>query len=505
LFHERAERTERRGLGTADQDAGGEDEDAAEADLERGGEGRSFHVAVANPGDDAEFDDDDGDGGGERGAEAGDEERERVADAAERGHEAADEAAHPGMAATGEAAIVGEGFSETHADAGADGRGEADQESVPRAVGGESGGEDGGKGRNRTVHQAGKAGLDDLQDEKAAVGGLFLRAGGRLELVLGELFGAVFVAALLLATIAKLPVDFVAAHLPAFDTDSNDLGLNAIFGAFALASAAWFGARRAVLTTYHVSRRNPEQVRAAWAVVGGIGLLAFVLFVYSGQQTLLAVAAELSIPTAFVIGAIKSDWKSHIHLPLWAILSIVVLSVVLPVMLLIPVSTNGGSSGGPLPEPLQTGPSAAEIAYDRVAPLWGSNSGEVLGADSGTIEQQSKFDMRYSQLNGPALNQFSNIRLEVWHGTSLPKDEAAYDPELVPDPSYGAPFLSRSLSPTADGHLQIHLDLSKVRANQWVIFVTATGPDGHRYRLNYPESFWSTFHGTAWDWLAASD
>jgi hypothetical protein len=190
---------------------------------------------------------------------------------------------------------------------------------------------------------------------------------------------------------------------------------------------------------------------------------------------------------------------------LWAILSIVVLSVVLPVMLLIPVSTNGGSSGGPLPEPLQTGPSAAEIAYDRVAPLWGSNSGEVLGADSGTIEQQSKFDMRYSQLNGPALNQFSNIRLEVWHGTSLPKDEAAYDPELVPDPSYGAPFLSRSLSPTADGHLQIHLDLSKVRANQWVIFVTATGPDGHRYRLNYPESFWSTFHGTAWDWLAASD
>ena len=341
-----------------------------------------------------------------------------------------------------------------------------------------------------------------------AAGGVFQAGVGALwGLIVGylTLLLVAVVAALLLATIAKLPVDFVAAHLPAFDTDSNDLGLNAIFGAFALASAAWFGARRAVLTTYHVSRRNPEQVRAAWAVVGGIGLLAFVLFVYSGQQTLLAVAAELSIPTAFVIGAIKSDWKSHIHLPLWAILSIVVLSVVLPVMLLIPVSTNGGSSGGPLPEPLQTGPSAAEIAYDRVAPLWGSNSGEVLGADSGTIEQQSKFDMRYSQLNGPALNQFSNIRLEVWHGTSLPKDEAAYDPELVPDPSYGAPFLSRSLSPTADGHLQIHLDLSKVRANQWVIFVTATGPDGHRYRLNYPESFWSTFHGTAWDWLAASD
>jgi hypothetical protein len=312
-------------------------------------------------------------------------------------------------------------------------------------------------------------------------------------------------AALLLATIAKLPVDFLAAHLPAFDTDSNDLGLNAIFGAFVLVSAAWFGASRAVLTTYQVSRRNPAQVRAAWAAVGGIGLLAYVLFVYSGQQTWLALVAELSIPPAFVLGALKFDWKSHIHLPLWAVLSIVVLSVVLPIVLLIPVSTSGGSSGGPLPEPLQTGRSAAEIAYDRVARLWGSNSGEVLGADSGTIEQQSTLDMRYSQLNGPALNQFSNIRLEVWHGRSLPKDEAAYDPELVPDPSYGAPFLSQSLSPTADGHLQIHLDLSRVRANQWVIFVTAAGPDGHRYRLNHPESFWSAFHGTAWDWLTAAD
>jgi hypothetical protein len=341
-----------------------------------------------------------------------------------------------------------------------------------------------------------------------AAGGVFQAGVGALwGLIVGylALLLVAVLAALLLATIAKPPVDFLAAHLPAFDTDSNDLGLNAVFGAFVLVSAAWFGARRAVLTTYQVSRRNPEQVRAAWAAVGGIGLLGFILFVYSGQQTWLALVAELCIPPAFVLGALKFDWKSHIHLPLWATLSIVVLSVALPVMLLIPASSSGGSGGGPLLEPLQTGPSAAEIAYDRVAPLWGSNSGEVLGADSGTIEQQSQFDMRYSQLNGPALNQFSNIRLEVWHGTSLPKDEAAYDPELVPDPSYGAPFLSRSLSPTADGHLQIHLDLSKVRANQWVIFVTATGPDGHRYRLNYPESFWSTFHGTAWDWLAASD
>jgi hypothetical protein len=356
----------------------------------------------------------------------------------------------------------------------------------------------------------------DLEAARRTTRRLFAgAAGGVFQAGVGALWGffvgyltlllAVVVAALLLTTVAKPPVDFLAAHLPAFDTDSNDLGLNAIFVAFVLVFAAWFGARRAVRTTYQVSRRDVGQVRTVWAVGGGIGLLGFVLFVYSAQQTWLAVAAELGIPTAFVLGALKFDWKGPIHLPLWAMLSIVVLSVVLPVVLLIPVSTSGGSSGGPLPEPLQTGPSAAEVAYDRVAPLWGSNSGEVLGFDSGTIEQQSIFDMRYSHLNGPALNQFSNIRLEVWHGTSLPKAEAAYDPELVPDPSYRAPFLSRSLSPTADGHLQIHLDLSKVRANEWVIFITATGPDGHRYRLSYPESFWSTFHGTALDWLTASD
>ncbi len=356
----------------------------------------------------------------------------------------------------------------------------------------------------------------DLEAARRTTRRLFAgAAGGVFQAGLGALWGVLvgsltlllvaMVAALLVTTIAKPLVDFLAARLPAFDTDSNDLGLNAVFGASVLVSAAWFGARRAVRTTYQVSGRNVGQVRAGWAVVGGIGLLACVLFVYSGQQTWLAVAAELGIPTAFVLGALKFDWKSHIHRPLWATLGIVVLSVVLPVVLLIPVSTGGGSGGGPLPEPLQTGPSAAEVAYDRVAPLWGSNAGEVLGADSGTIEQQSIFDMRYSHLNGPALNQFSNIHLEVWHGTSLPKAEAVYDPELVPDPSYRAPFLSRSLSPTADGHLQIHLDLSRVRASEWVIFVTATGPDGRRYRLNYPESFWSTFHGTVWDWLTASD
>jgi len=355
----------------------------------------------------------------------------------------------------------------------------------------------------------------DLEAARRTTRRLFAgAAGGVFQAGVGALWGffvgyltlllAVVVAALLLTTVAKPPVDFLAAHLPAFDTNSNDLGLNAIFVAFVLVFAAWFGARRAVRTTYQVSRRDVGQVRTAWAVVGGIGLLGFVLFVYSAQQTWLGVAAELVVPTAFVLGALKFDWKGAIHLPLWAMLSIVVLSVVLPVVLVIPLSTSGGG-GGRLPEPLQTSPSPAEVAYDRVAPLWGSNTGEVLGADSGTIEQQSIFDMRYSHLNGPALNQFSNIRLEVWHGTSLPKAEAAYDPELVPDPSYGAPFLSRSLSPTADGALRIHLDLSKVRANEWVIFITATGPDGHRYRLNYPESFWSTFHGTALDWLTASD
>ena len=83
----------------------------------------------------------------------------------------------PGVAAAGEAAVVGERFGEAHADAGADRSGQPDEEGVLRFLGGDRGGEDRGERGDGAVHQAGQAGLHDLQDEEAAVG--FVLCGAR--------------------------------------------------------------------------------------------------------------------------------------------------------------------------------------------------------------------------------------------------------------------------------------------------------------------------------------
>ena len=78
------------------EDAGGEHENTAEADLECCRPNGRIHVALADPGDDAEFRQHNGDGGSHGHVEVGNEEGKRVANTAEGGHQAADEAAHPG-------------------------------------------------------------------------------------------------------------------------------------------------------------------------------------------------------------------------------------------------------------------------------------------------------------------------------------------------------------------------------------------------------------------------
>jgi hypothetical protein len=101
----------------ADQDSRQENQHAAHHYLKCRGQQWRVHVAVADERDDGQFDCDHYDRDTCGDLEAVDEVRQRVTDSAGGGHEPANKAAHPGMSAAGELAIIGQCFSETHADA----------------------------------------------------------------------------------------------------------------------------------------------------------------------------------------------------------------------------------------------------------------------------------------------------------------------------------------------------------------------------------------------------
>ena len=338
-----------------------------------------------------------------------------------------------------------------------------------------------------------------------AAGGVFQAAGGLVWgwfLGWGLAFAGVIVAAILLSTLLKPPIDFLAPHLPGIDTSSMGQAIGPALSAAVVAFASWIAARHGVRAFVERSRRSPRAARRLCAIAGPLALTPIVLFGYTAPQSWLMVPAELAIPAAFALGAYKFDTKVGIRLPTWGKVLTVVAVIVLPIVALFPVSVSSGGTVTPVP----VDASAQQAALDRVAPAWGGNVGSVVGSESGVIEYQPTLDLDYSHLNGPSLSAFGDVRLEVWRGTSLPATPVQnWDSMPIPDPAFSAPIISRSLAVAADGRLHTHLDLSKVRANHWLVFVVGTGPDGHRYRLNYPEPFDSTFSGTVWDWLTAAN
>ena len=70
------------------------------------------------------------------------------------------------MAAPGQAAVVGQRLGKSHADARADGGGQADEKGGRAAVRGERGAKQRRERGDGTVHETGESGLDDLQEEQ---------------------------------------------------------------------------------------------------------------------------------------------------------------------------------------------------------------------------------------------------------------------------------------------------------------------------------------------------
>src|SRR5260221_13858562 len=109
------------------------------------------------------------------------------------------------MSAAGQAAVVRQGLGESHADAraerGSQSHGECSMRTAGGGARGKSSGEHGSQRGNGAVHQSGESWLYDLQNKKAAVGVIFLRARGFTQR--SQFAGPVFVIALFLRQIVQ--------------------------------------------------------------------------------------------------------------------------------------------------------------------------------------------------------------------------------------------------------------------------------------------------------------
>ena len=80
---------------------------SAKTHLQSCGEHRSIHESMPDPGDDTEFDKDNGNCNPQGELKLPDKKREGVANASQRRHGAADDTAHPWVATAGKAPVIG--------------------------------------------------------------------------------------------------------------------------------------------------------------------------------------------------------------------------------------------------------------------------------------------------------------------------------------------------------------------------------------------------------------
>jgi hypothetical protein len=104
--------------------------------------------------------------------------------------------------------------------------------------------------------------------------------------------------------------------------------------------------------------------------------------------------------------------------------------------------------------------------------------------------------------DGASLTGFTNLRFEAWravHDGRAPD----FSLELVPNTAYSSPFAVRPAS-VRDGGLAVSFNMGHVRTTRWLVFLTGVGPDGHRYRLGWPDPWQTSFSGTIWDWVTTA-
>jgi hypothetical protein len=308
------------------------------------------------------------------------------------------------------------------------------------------------------------------------------------------LVGAIF-ATLLVTGPLKAPIGVVAGLLPNFSTDSTDLATNSVLTDLMPCVAAWIAGRRGAHAFADSSRRAPAPL---WGVAGGAILALLALFVVDAQQSWLSVSVELLIPLAFVAGTLIR-FERGFAVP-WGRVALagVVISIVSGVALF---AATGVSGTNVAPEAVEISPLVAQ--FDRVAPWWKETKPLFEGGGSGYGGDMANESVT---LDAAFLASFHDIRFEFWRTIPWPGAPTGNEMGLQSTDERNPAPIRIAAAKQTDGNLTASFDLRHCRSNHWLIFLTAIGPDGQRYRLlPMPDDFHSTFSGTVWDWLTASN
>jgi hypothetical protein len=327
------------------------------------------------------------------------------------------------------------------------------------------------------------------------------------------------IVAILLAIIGTLflqkPIDFIASNIH-LNLDTYGAQSGSLIGCMLALGPAFIAGRRAVRSSSELSHRTTRELGRWWALAGILGIGWLVTFELTVRQSWLVVPFELAIPLAFGAGAlVKADARLPIpRMPSLAWLGLVVVMFAVPLVLGAAgmVSTSGGSGGSSAVS--ATPYDLKSLGYDRVAPAWSdtvpSDTAPLVYSDggSGLAFGAQIVDQQWTIGDAAGLARFADIRFEVWRATAYWGDGPSWSQDFGPygpvDSTHSTPYATVPAE-RVDGSLRLHVDLSHIRHGYWLIFVTGTGPDGHRYRLAEPDPLRTLFSGTIWDWLTAAD
>ena len=337
----------------------------------------------------------------------------------------------------------------------------------------------------RTAHQTTRRLL------AGAAGGVFQAGVGALG---GYLVGvAIAVILSIFAGTALRPLlNLVSEHLP--DVSKAVSGGSGIWTAI-LWVPAFVAGRRSVQALSRGSRRSPSEVGRWWAL-GGFAFLAWlVLFVVPAEQTWLVVVLELLIPVAFAVGVLYRPERAlplaQCHVPAWLVVAGVLL---VPAVMFAGASVGASGSA----DNFWTDNGQLGAALDKIAPPWPGDLGlaDRWGSMPGPV-----IDETWVLQDPNALAGLRDVRFELWRAVPV-AGTPDWVQAWVPAPGYTAPFATQPVD-TSSGTFTARFDVGHVRTTHWLVLLTAVGPDGVRYRVDWRSEMPTTFSGTIWDWLTA--
>lgn len=287
---------------------------------------------------------------------------------------------------------------------------------------------------------------------------------------------------------------------------------------------SFLAGRRSVRASARLSRRGARRLRGFWAIAGLLALGWLVLFGLRVQQSWLVVPCELAMPILFAAGALMRP-DENLHLPKSRARLLLVPGALIVAGLLMGAAVPLPNQYSPDNSPsFSNYPSASDLGYNRVGPAASCvPANQYYAGDSCVLLGDSDLDWMgpgkpstrqvvepWDIVDSRGLTGFTDIRFEIWRGrivTITADPPSAVQEEFSQyglDPTASRPEVT--VAAVIDGdQLRLVGNLGNTRWRHWLVFVTGVGADGRRYRLAEPYSLETTFTGTAWDWLTASD